>query len=261
MDPRGLLAVLSEPRRLRIVELLAASPRTVGELAALLGALQPQTTKHLQALEAAGLVTVHRLGRRKVAALERDALRSVADWLQSLSIAHPSESVLDQYQRAIEVEQERLGDGGVADRVFRIDREFAASQAALWRAWTTEDGVRQWWAPQHFEVADCVVEPVVGGRLQVVLAEGDGARYVAVGRFLEVRPDRELVFAFAPLDGNGEPLFDARYRITIDPTAQGTAVGVEIRVRATNVAAAPAIAGLELGWSQLLDKLGEVVGG
>src|SRR5207253_11503058 len=45
-----LLAALAEPNRLRIVGLLGAAPRSVGEMAAALRLRQPQVTKHLQTL-------------------------------------------------------------------------------------------------------------------------------------------------------------------------------------------------------------------
>ena len=48
------LAALADPARWRLVSLLAERPRSVGVLAQLAGARQPQTTKHLQTLERAG---------------------------------------------------------------------------------------------------------------------------------------------------------------------------------------------------------------
>ena len=72
-----LLAALAEPNRLRIVGLLGAAPRSVGEIAAALRLRQPQVTKHLQTLERAGVVTVHPLGRRRIYALRRETLREL----------------------------------------------------------------------------------------------------------------------------------------------------------------------------------------
>ena len=49
-----LLTALADPARWRLVSLLAERPRSVGVLAQLAEARQPQTTKHLQTLERAG---------------------------------------------------------------------------------------------------------------------------------------------------------------------------------------------------------------
>src|SRR4051812_40346415 len=95
------LAALAEPNRLRIVELLGAAPRSVGEVALELGLRQPQATKHLQTLERAGLVTMHPLGQRRIYALRREPLRELRAWLERLDADHPSEDALVAYQRAI----------------------------------------------------------------------------------------------------------------------------------------------------------------
>ncbi len=65
-----IAAALGDSARWRIVELLAERPRSVGELAESTGLRQPQTTKHLQTLARAGLVTVSPLGQRRIAAVE-----------------------------------------------------------------------------------------------------------------------------------------------------------------------------------------------
>ncbi|MDX3111088.1 ArsR/SmtB family transcription factor, partial [Nonomuraea angiospora] len=58
----ALLIALADPARWRLVTLLAERPRSVGVLAQLAEARQPQTTKHLQTLERAGVVTSQRTG-------------------------------------------------------------------------------------------------------------------------------------------------------------------------------------------------------
>ena len=74
--------------RWRIVELLAERPRSVGELAELTGLRQPQTTKHLQTLARAGLVTVFPLGQRRVYAIETAPLAALERRLRELVADH-----------------------------------------------------------------------------------------------------------------------------------------------------------------------------
>lgn len=81
----GLLAVLGDSARWRLVELLAERPRSVGVLAQLAGARQPQTTKHLQTLERAGVVTSQRSGQRRIYALKAEPLRELAAALVRLA--------------------------------------------------------------------------------------------------------------------------------------------------------------------------------
>lgn len=65
----ALLTALADPVRWRLVCLLAEQPRSVGVLAQLAEARQPQTTKHLQTLERAGAVTSQPPGQRRIYAL------------------------------------------------------------------------------------------------------------------------------------------------------------------------------------------------
>lgn len=81
----ALLTALADPARWRLVNLLAERPRPVGVLARLAEARQPQTTKHLQTLERAGVVTSQRTGQRRVYALHSAPLREAAAALSRLA--------------------------------------------------------------------------------------------------------------------------------------------------------------------------------
>src|SRR3954463_14037389 len=81
------ITALADPARWRLVRLLAERPRPVGVLAQLAGARQPQTTKHLQTLERAGVVTSRRAGQRRIYALQPEPLRALAAELVKLADA------------------------------------------------------------------------------------------------------------------------------------------------------------------------------
>jgi uncharacterized protein YndB with AHSA1/START domain/DNA-binding transcriptional ArsR family regulator len=251
----GLLSALAEPNRLRIVELLGASPRPVGEIATALDLRQPQATKHLQTLERAGLVVVHPLGRRRIYALRRERLRELRDWLSGFEATHPSENALVEYRAAIEAEQARSEQQRRSPRTFRFERELPAAPSRVWRAWTTAADVRRWWSPEHFGVADCELDAIPGGRLRIVLIEGDGTRHEAAGRFLALSHPRSLSFELAPLDASGEPLFRAVHELRLAQRGQQTRLALTIHLSEVPADAAPAVAGIPLGWEQTLDKL------
>jgi uncharacterized protein YndB with AHSA1/START domain/DNA-binding transcriptional ArsR family regulator len=253
----SLLAALAEPNRLRIVALLAAAPRPVGEIAVALGLRQPQVTKHLQTLERVGLVTMHPLGQRRIYALRREPFAAIRDWGGALAREHASEPVLERYQAAVERETAlaRRDPGWAVGRTIRLARELPAPVQTVWSYWTTESLVRAWWSPEHFTVAECEVEPVVGGQLRIVLAEGDGTRHSAEGRFVVVRPPTRLSFEFGPLAPDGNRLFSAVHELALTGDGGGTALVLAIQITESTAGAAPAVAGLELGWHQLLGKL------
>ena len=58
-----ILAILSDPQRLRIIECLSEKSRNVGELASCLGKHVVKVSHHLSILRKAGLVKSNRMGR------------------------------------------------------------------------------------------------------------------------------------------------------------------------------------------------------
>jgi rhodanese-related sulfurtransferase len=75
----GMGKAFASPRRLELVDLLAQAPRTVDELARASGQSTANTSQHLQALHAAGLVTRAREGTSVRYALAGDEVLSL--WL------------------------------------------------------------------------------------------------------------------------------------------------------------------------------------
>jgi len=79
------LKALSDPHRLRILDRLRGGEHCVCELMDVIDAGQSLLSFHLKTLKDAGLVTDRREGRWMHYALNADALRGVAAFLQSLA--------------------------------------------------------------------------------------------------------------------------------------------------------------------------------
>jgi len=73
--------VLAEAHRRRILELLRAHERPVGDLVAELRLSQPAVSKHLRVLREAGLVRVRADAQRRLYQLEPEPLRALDEWL------------------------------------------------------------------------------------------------------------------------------------------------------------------------------------
>jgi DNA-binding transcriptional ArsR family regulator len=76
------LRALAEPNRFQIVELLRDGPRPVGDMVDQLRLRQPQVSKHLRVLSAAGLVDVRVDAQRRIYALRPAALQELEVWLE-----------------------------------------------------------------------------------------------------------------------------------------------------------------------------------
>ena len=76
-----VFAAIAEPRRRRIVELLAGRGATaVGAIVLAVGLPQPAVSKHLAVLHRAGVVSVTREGRQRLYRLEAEQLKRVHEW-------------------------------------------------------------------------------------------------------------------------------------------------------------------------------------
>jgi DNA-binding transcriptional ArsR family regulator len=96
-------AVLAEPARRRILDLLLERPRPVGELVERLGLTQPGTSKHLRVLREAGLVQSRQDAQRRVYEVRLEPLAEVDAWLAPYRRAWSSRlDALEQHLDATE---------------------------------------------------------------------------------------------------------------------------------------------------------------
>jgi DNA-binding transcriptional ArsR family regulator len=75
-------AVLVEPQRRRILDLLLASERPVGELVQATRLSQPAVSKHLRILRDAGFVDVRVDAQRRIYSVRPEPLLAVDEWLE-----------------------------------------------------------------------------------------------------------------------------------------------------------------------------------
>ena len=75
-------AALAEPNRFRIVELLRSGPRPVNDIGERLQLNQPQVSKHLRVLKAAGLVDVQPRAQQRLYELRAQPLHQLHAWLE-----------------------------------------------------------------------------------------------------------------------------------------------------------------------------------
>ena len=71
--------VLGDPTRLKILELLGESERTVGELVSAVGQPQPRVSTHLACLRHCGFVSTERRGKEVVYGLVLSGLDGIMD--------------------------------------------------------------------------------------------------------------------------------------------------------------------------------------
>ena len=266
----ALLTALADPARWRLVSLLAERPRSVGVLAQLAGARQPQTTKHLQTLERAGIVTSQRTGQRRVYALRTAPLRDLAAALSRLAdTADQLGGARETYDRhGLSLHAERLAaeEHGWADgRSFRFLRSLTGRPEQVWRHLTDTSLLIRWWTPDDLRVSELVFEARAGGRIVQEYRDAedtDGSDLVAgraEGVVEDVRHGERLAYRLSPLLPDGGLAFTTLVDLSLRPTGTGTDLDVHYRITDSTVDSADFIAGIELGFGQSLDKLAAIL--
>jgi uncharacterized protein YndB with AHSA1/START domain len=150
--------------------------------------------------------------------------------------------------------QHKFGEGTVD-----IVRVFDAPRALVWQAWTDPKMMAEWFGPRHFTSSVPELDARVGGTLRIVMHGPDGSDYPMKGVFLEVVPPEKLVFTNIALDHDGNHLLEGKTSVTL--TEQGGKTTLTLHTHAVGrVPMAPQmLAGMEAGWTQSIDKLGERV--
>jgi DNA-binding transcriptional ArsR family regulator len=73
--------VVAEPSRRGILDLLAAGPRPVGEIAAATGLSQPNASRHLRLLREAGVVAARPRRQQRIYELRPEGLAELLGWV------------------------------------------------------------------------------------------------------------------------------------------------------------------------------------
>jgi uncharacterized protein YndB with AHSA1/START domain len=150
-----------------------------------------------------------------------------------------------------------------------ITRIFDAPRAIVWRAWTDPEMVTKWWGPRGVTTPTCEVDARRGGKINIVMLAGKelgpaaGQEWPMTGTFEEVMPQDRLVYTASALqDRKGSrALLETRTTVTFDDLHGKTKLTVHVLLtRSSDTPEAKfAIQGMEGGWSQSLDKLGEAL--
>ena len=248
-----LLKALAEPNRLRIVDLLLERPHAVLEIAESLDLQQPQVSKHLRVLVDVGLVATFPLAQQRYHGLRPERLRELADWVGGFSVLWDTRSsVRALYERSLSEGRPITAPG----HPFRIEHTSPAPIAEVWRAWTDAEQFAAWFAPDHFTIPDCRLDPRPGGSLYLEMRAPDGTAYPMEGEYDAVDAPHRISYAARPLAEDGSALFELMITGTFDELAEeSTGITVDAAVLATGPDAASYLVGLEPGWQQNLTKL------
>jgi uncharacterized protein YndB with AHSA1/START domain len=139
-------------------------------------------------------------------------------------------------------------------RVLVLTRIFAAPRALVFAACTRGEHLRQWCAPKGFTIPTSEGDPRPGGQWRSCMIAPDGAECWLSGRYLEVEPDRRVVFTHA-WEENGRRGHETTVTLTFSDLGPKT----KLVLRQELFDSAASCEGHRGGWSQCLEKLRDLL--
>jgi uncharacterized protein YndB with AHSA1/START domain len=138
-------------------------------------------------------------------------------------------------------------------------RRFAAPRDLVFKLWTDPKHLAKWWGPAGFTNPVCEFDARVGGRIYIDMTGPDGTVYPMHGTVEEILPPERLVLRCTCCgDESGNPGLESVTTVTFHEEAGGSRMELEARVTKMKDFAADALAGMEQGWSETLDRLAEL---
>jgi uncharacterized protein YndB with AHSA1/START domain len=142
-----------------------------------------------------------------------------------------------------------------AEREITITRVFDAPRALVFAAWTDAEHLAQWWGPRGFTAPVCTFDARVGGALRIHMRAPDGNIYPMKGEIREIVPPERLVFTNIALDAADNAIIDGLTTVTFAEDNGKTRLTLHTRGSAMVDYAADYLKGMEIGWTQSIDKL------
>lgn len=166
--------------------------------------------------------------------------------------------------------EEHLASAAAAPKEFVVSREFDAPRDLVWKAWTENERLRQWWGPKGFTMLSCTNDLRPGGVFHYGMKAPNGSTMWGRWVYREVAPPERLVFLSSFSNERGEavrapfgddwPLEihstvtlaerDGRTTVTLRGFAHG-ATEAERRMFESFFGS------MQQGWAGTLDQLGE----
>ena len=128
--------------------------------------------------------------------------------------------------------------------------------AKLYRCWTEPALLMQWFVPKPWTISQAQLDVRPGGASLIVMRDPDGNEYPNAGVYLEVVPDRRLVFTDAYTAGwvpSARPFMTGI--ITFEPDGDHTRYTARVRHWTAEAKAQHEKMGFETGWGICADQL------
>ncbi|MGY8705805.1 SRPBCC family protein [Bradyrhizobium sp. 18BD] len=98
-----------------------------------------------------------------------------------------------------------------------LEREVDVPVELIWKAWTSPEHLRHWFAPKPWTITSCDLDVRPGGAINFTMRGPDGQEFPNTQSYLEVTPCERLIMTDALLPGyrpSPRPFFTAVLELT-----------------------------------------------
>ena len=137
-----------------------------------------------------------------------------------------------------------------------LTRVFDAPRKRVFECWTRAEHLQHWFGPHGFKIHSCETDPRPGGVFKLCMRAPDGKDYWVRGTYRDVTVPSHLVIDCAADDHKGVQQLQEVIDVTFTESHGKTTVAVNAVARGPSDEAAAMLKGMDKGWAQTVDRLG-----
>ncbi|GAB3372298.1 SRPBCC family protein [Amycolatopsis echigonensis] len=145
-----------------------------------------------------------------------------------------------------------------ADDQILITRDFAAPRQHVYRAWTTPDLVKRWWAGKRGTVTSVDIDLRVGGQWRYVMIANGDFEVAFHGEYREITPNERLVHTEVYETPGASDVGAPVVTVTFAESGDRTRVTMLTETHSKELRDAILESGMEGGMQESMDALEEV---
>jgi len=141
-----------------------------------------------------------------------------------------------------------------------ITRMINAPRELVFRVWTDAEHLGKWWGPRGFTSPVCEIDPRPGGSMRIMMDHPAFPEHWMDGVFHQVIEPELLEFrSRAFIGADGQAGLEIMNAITFEEAGAQTRLTVKATVLKANEELSFALNGMDQGWRESLDKMGEYI--
>lgn len=141
-----------------------------------------------------------------------------------------------------------------------LTKIYDAPRALVFEAFTDPAHIASWWGPKGFTNVVRLWEAKPGGRIDLDMIAPDGNGHPMGGTVHEVSPPDRFVFTSTAFwEEDGTPGIENYNTVTFEDLDGRTRMTLRCQVLRASPAIKPALDGMDQGWNESFDRLGDLV--